>query len=98
MVEYKDHPAIKDLFVMNPYITQHMSAKDRNDYHQFRKGKVEKKQGQLGPMIPPPPSMNFPIMGPPPSQQPSFMMMNRQNYGPPPPNQYYQPMWYYRYS
>lgn len=97
MVEYKEDPIIKDLFMNEkPYVTQHMSAKDRNEYQQFRKGKAEKKPGQTGPMIPPPP-MGFQIMPPQGQQVPPFMMppmnmgrpMNNYNYQ---QNQYNQQM------
>jgi len=94
MVSYKDNEGIKSLFNGDePYITQHMSAKDRNDYNQFRKGKNEKKALQG----PPPPQvlggygMGFgqqqhnPYM----PQMPMARQPNNYNYGPP-PTQYYQ--------
>lgn len=44
-----------------PYVTQHMSSKDRNEYNSFRKGKdnINKK-----PIIPP----GYPIYAPIPQQ------------------------------
>lgn len=52
-----------------PYITQHMSAKDRNEYSQFVKGKSDRPNHpphQQPPMIPPP------MMG----GMPMYMNMN----------------------
>jgi len=54
LVEYKEDPLIKDIFVTAPYVTQHMNAKDRNDYNSFKRGKAEPKKTTQGPMIPPP--------------------------------------------
>jgi len=61
-----------------PYVTQHMSAKDRNEYNQFVKGKNERPQNphqQL--LIPPPPFINFggnPQYGIPQPMPPYLMM------------------------
>lgn len=66
MVEYKDDPAIKWVFANDPYVTQHMSAKDRNEYNQFKKGKTDKRQN--GPIIPPTHFPMFPMQQQP--QQP----------------------------
>ena len=91
MVDYKDDPVIRELFAGAIYITQHMSAKDRNEYSQFRKTKYDKK-GVQGPIVPPPPvpamnyQMGYGMQQPPP---PFMAPMGRQpnNYGP--PNQFY---------
>ena len=67
LVEYKDDPLITKVFMGFPYITQHMNAKDRNDYNSFRKGKDKK-------VIIPPPPMGFSVFPPPPAmQQINFM-------------------------
>lgn len=94
MVDYKEDAGIKGLFIGLPYITQHMSAKDRNEYKSFQKNKHESKKPATGPMIPPP-AMNFPMFPPGgmQQQQPPFMApINRQpnNFGP--PHQFYPPM------
>ncbi len=66
LVEYKDDPLITKVFMGFPYITQHMNAKDRNDYNSFRKGKDKK-------VIIPPPPMGFPVFPPPGMQQINFI-------------------------
>lgn len=68
LVEYKEDDSIRHVFVGNPFITQHMNAKDRHEYQSFRKGKMEPKK--VGPMIPPPP-IGFQMY--PPMQQVSFV-------------------------
>ena len=58
MVDYKEDDHIKSLFENKPYITQHMSAKDRNEYKQFKNSRGEKKSA---PMVPP---INYSMMNP----------------------------------
>lgn len=50
-VEYKEDPEVRNLFAGNPYITQHMNAKDRNEYNSYKKGKTDKIEKK--PMVPP---------------------------------------------
>ena len=37
-MEYRANERVKAVFVGQPYVTIHMSAKDRNEYKSFRKG------------------------------------------------------------
>lgn len=83
MVEYKDDALIKKVFATAPYITQHMSIKDRNEYNSFKKGKDNKK-----PIIPPMGPIGYPLYPVP--QQISFNPQMRPpmgNFG-----GFYQPM------
>ena len=72
MVDYKDDENIKSLFENKPYITQHMSAKDRNEYKQFKNSRGEKKNA---PMVPP---INYGMMNPMQQYSPFTVPMNHQ--------------------
>ena len=54
LVDYKDDMRLQGIFAGKPYITQHMTAKDRNEYNQFKKANKDKKMvlQQPGPFIP----------------------------------------------
>lgn len=104
LVEYYEDPLLKDVYGEKPHATQHMSAKDRNDYNQFRKGKADKKPMQ-GPMLTNPVNLNAfgtgPMQGPfvaPPMNQMGQMgpmgqmgQMSRPPGNYPIPNSYYPP-------
>ena len=75
LVEYRDDPSIKHIFNKAPYITQHMSAKDRNEYTQFKKGKNDFKPPQA-PTMPSP--AGFGMYGPIPQNYNYMPPMGRQ--------------------
>jgi hypothetical protein len=90
MVGYKEDPRILEIFETGkPYITQHMNAKERNEYVQFRKGKFDnRKQGPPNQIPQGPMSQHMGLMGPMGMIPPPFGQIpppHQMNYGQPPP-------------
>ncbi len=84
MIEYKEDKNLIPLFVGQPYVTVHMSAKERNEYQMFKSGRKDLKKGQMmqQPLLPPPmapmPPMGYPMMYP---NQPPMQFRPPVNYG-----------------